>query len=63
VKTYTTPIDTIKLYKPEEGYTTSKDLRERYQSAVGSLMYAMIGTRPDIALSVSVVSRYSSNLT
>jgi hypothetical protein len=26
-------------------------------------MYAMMGTRPDIALSVSVVSRYGLNLT
>jgi hypothetical protein len=56
-------MDTTKLCKPEEGYTTSKDLRERYQSAVRSLMYAMMGTRPDIVLSVSVVSRYSSNPT
>jgi len=34
---------------------------ERYQSAVGSLMYAMIGTRPDIAFAVSAVSQYSTN--
>ena len=33
----------------------------RYQSAVGSLMYAMLGTRPDLAFAVSVVSRYASN--
>jgi hypothetical protein len=32
-----------------------------YQNAVGSLMYAMIGTRPDIAYSVGVVSRFASN--
>jgi hypothetical protein len=63
VKTCVTLMDTTKLCKPEEGYTTLKDLRERYQSAVRSLMYAMIGTRPDIALSVLVVSRYSSNPT
>jgi len=35
--------------------------KERYQSAVGSLMYAMIGTRPDIPFSVSAVSQYSTN--
>ena len=33
-----------------------------YTSAVGSLMYAMFCTRPDICYSVGVVSRYQSNL-
>ena len=32
-----------------------------YASVVGSLMYAMIATRPDIAFAVEVVSRYMSN--
>lgn len=32
-----------------------------YASAVGSLMYAMICTRPDISHAVGVVSRYMSN--
>src|ERR1700675_730822 len=32
-----------------------------YQSAVGSLMYAMTCTRPDIAYAVSTVSRYCSD--
>ena len=32
-----------------------------YSSAVGSLMYAMVCTRPDIAYAVSVVSRYMAN--
>ena len=33
----------------------------RYQSAVGSLMYAMIATRLDIAFAVGLVSRFLSN--
>ena len=33
-----------------------------YTSAIGSLMYAMLCTRPDIAHAVSVTSRYQSNL-
>jgi hypothetical protein len=35
--------------------------RVPYASAVGSLMYAMVCTRPDIAHAVSVVSRFQSN--
>jgi Reverse transcriptase (RNA-dependent DNA polymerase)/Integrase core domain len=34
-----------------------------YQSIVGSLMYAMIGTRPDISFAVSKLSQFSSNPT
>ncbi|TYK19577.1 gag/pol protein [Cucumis melo var. makuwa] len=33
-----------------------------YASAVGSLMYAMLCTRPDICYPVGIVSRYQSNL-
>jgi hypothetical protein len=33
-----------------------------YESAVGSLMYAMVCTRPDIAHTVGVLSRYMSKL-
>ena len=33
-----------------------------YSSAVGSLMYAMVCTRPDIAHAVGVVSRYMNDL-
>ena len=35
--------------------------RVPYASAVGSLMYAMVCTRPDIAFAVETVSRYMSN--
>ena len=45
---------------------TSKKEKEEmrkvpYQSAVGSLMYAMVCTRPDIAYAVGVVSRFMKN--
>ena len=33
-----------------------------YASVVGSLMYAMVCTRPDIAHAVGVLSRYMSKL-
>jgi hypothetical protein len=35
--------------------------RVPYSSTIGSLMYAMVCTRPDIAHSVGVVSRYMNN--
>lgn len=35
--------------------------RVPYASAVGSLMYAMVYTRPDLAYVVSIVSRFISN--
>ena len=48
--------------------TKNKDLEEGqelldkpYAEAVGSLMYAMLCTRPDLAYPVSLVSRYQSN--
>ena len=33
-----------------------------YASAVGSLMYAQVCTRPDIAFAVGMLGRYQSNL-
>ena len=42
-------------------FQATEDSRTAYQSAVGSLMFVMLGTRPDIAYAVSVVSRYGSN--
>ena len=35
--------------------------RVPYPSVVGSLMYAMVCTRPDISQTVSIVSRYMHN--
>jgi len=32
---------------------------ETYQSAVGSLMYTMLGTRPDIAYAIGLVSQFN----
>ena len=35
--------------------------RVPYSSAVGSLMYAMVCSRPDLSHALSVVSRYMAN--
>ena len=55
-----TPIESQHLTVAAVDYQPDKHFHTRYQSAVGSLMYAMLGTRPDLAFAVSVVSRYSS---
>ena len=39
---------------------TEDDIKQ-YQSVIGSLMYAMIQTRPDLAFTVSVLSRFAAN--
>lgn len=63
-KPMSTPMDTnCRLQKASADYEAESEFRKQYQSAVGSLMYAMLGTRPDIAYAVSVVSRYGSNPT
>ena len=43
------------------GYEATPSNRLQYQSAVGSLMHCMLGTRPDIAYAVSMVSKYCIN--
>ena len=45
---------------------TTTDERERmnkvpYASTIGSIMYAMISTRPDVSYALSVTSRYQSD--
>lgn len=39
----------------------SREIVRSYQSKIGSLMYLMLGTRPDIAFIVGKLSRFSSN--
>lgn len=46
---------------PQIDVETTEMSRIPYASVVGSLMYAMVATRPDLAHSVGVVSRYMSN--
>ena len=61
-KPVTTPMETSsRLVPADQNHQADQTLRRKYQSIVGSLMYAMLGTRPDLAFAVSVVSRFSSN--
>ena len=60
--TVSTPIEPgTRLEKSEDGYTATPEDMRRYQSAVGSLMYAMLGSRPDIAYAVGTVSKFCTN--
>lgn len=50
------------------GYTPSpnsqpvdEQLRTHYQQVIGSLLYLMLGTRPDIAFAVTKMSQFASN--
>ena len=37
------------------------DFRQKYQSIIGSLLYIMLGTRPDITYAVTKLSQFSAN--
>ncbi|GAA0161283.1 hypothetical protein LIER_39199 [Lithospermum erythrorhizon] len=64
-KPVSTPIPSHFQLSVEQSPETEDELvhmdKVPYASAVGSLMYAMVCTRPDIAHAVGVVSRYMSN--
>ncbi|XP_031247735.1 secreted RxLR effector protein 161-like [Pistacia vera] len=52
------------LSKSQCPSTESKQIRMEhipYANVIGSLMYAMISTRPDLAFAISLLSRYMSN--
>ena len=54
----------MKLSKTQNP-TTAEDIEEMsvipYASAIGSIMYAMMCTRPDVCLGISLAGRYQSN--
>ena len=60
-----TPIEKRHTLSLQNCPKSEKEKREvarvPYASAVGSLMYAMLCTRPDICFAVGMVSRYQSN--
>ena len=49
-------------YKPEPwtGSSTS-ELRSKYQQVIGSLLYLMIGTRPDLCFAVCLMAKFAAN--
>ena len=59
-KTSTTPMKESSLLGPNPKEATPKDIK-KFQAIVGSIMFAMLETRPDIAFATSAVSRYAQN--
>ena len=55
-----TPLDPNVRLRTHDA-TADPDARAHYQSIVSSLMYAAMGTRPDIAHAVQQLSQYASN--
>ncbi len=54
------PLDPkVKLQRNANGNDESKDFP--YQQAVGSLMYAMLCTRPDLEYPISMLSQHMAN--
>ena len=58
VKTPMVPGARLEKALPLDAETTDK---EHYMRAVGALMYLATSTRPDIAYTVGVLARFSSN--
>jgi hypothetical protein len=59
-KPISTPMEVKTKLQKHEGQAGLEEVRE-YQRLVGSLMYLMVGTRPDIAFTVGALSRHLSN--
>lgn len=57
-KTATTPMKKTSLLAPNTKQATPKEIKD-FQAVVGSIMFAMLETRPDVAFAVSAVSRYA----
>ena len=57
-----TPLLTSWKPKANTGQATAAEIT-RYQSIIGSLLYLMIGTCPDIAFAVTHLSQFSTNPT
>jgi hypothetical protein len=58
-----TPMDVSKLPAATEQDHSSEGDKHWYSSAIGSLMYLMLSTRPDIAFAVSCLSRFMAKPT
>jgi len=51
------------LRKAIPEYKSTLTVKREYQTLIGSVMYLMVGTRPDLAYTISILSKFSSNPT
>jgi len=65
VKPVTMPMDPSMHFSTSQSPKTTQEFAKMkdkpYREAVGSLMYVLLGTRPDITYTVSVLSKYADN--
>ena len=62
IRNQDTPLSATELVpNPDPKESADPEVVHRYQSAIGQLMYIMLGTRPDLAYAVGKLSRFSSN--
>ncbi|KAL7280477.1 hypothetical protein ACG7TL_005409 [Trametes sanguinea] len=59
-KSAPTPLPAGYYPKPNDG-TADPTLRSRFQTVIGSLLYIMLSTRPDIAFAVTKLSQFAVN--
>src|SRR5271163_2661281 len=65
-KPVSTPLDAsvhLEQADKEANVDSDSDLTTYYRQIIGSLIFLMIGTRPDIAAAVSIVSQFAANPT
>ena len=58
---YQKVINLVKYQSPKNDIEKKAMTNKPYASVVGSLMYALVCIRPDLAFIVSVIRRYQSN--
>ena len=55
-----TPLPAGYIPAPNKGQA-KPELRSRFQTVIGSLLYLMLGTRPDLAFAVTKLAQFASN--
>ena len=60
-KATSTPLPTGYIPNKNKSGTSTPELRSKYQTVIRSLLYLMLGTRPDISFAVTKLAQFSAN--